>query len=196
MSLARPTPSDPPNKDTQGWSLSLSKGGGCSHHYHGWYHTAPAHPREVRVTHLQIHRVSSQIRPRLRPHKSQTLNPKALQGHGILAVIKKIMYCVIVSIFSELIGPMLPPNTSQSILARHHSRAPDGAVGQRPGESELREAPAVPSMSHFRSFGPWPCSALWEAIALFLLERKEHSSCQHIWSLLISTSRVYIINYK
>lgn len=74
--------------------FSLSKDSGCSRHYHRWYHTA----REVRVTHLQTHRVSYQTRPRLRPHRSQTLNPRALQGRGLLVVTKKITCAMLLSV--------------------------------------------------------------------------------------------------
>lgn len=141
MSLAKiwDTFWDPPIKDIQGWILSLHKDGGTS--IINTDGTAQSQLTPGRwVTHLQRHRVSSQIRTNL----------------------------------------------------RHHSRAPNGAFGQRPGESELREPPAMPSMSHLGAWELWSLallSSLRSNSILFLLERRGHSSCQHIWSLLTSTPR-------
>lgn len=78
--------------------------------------------------------------------KGPNPEPQGTTGPWASGSDKQIVYHVTVSMCSELIGP---PITSQSILARHHSRALNGAVGQgarrdwaeRGSSSALHEPP-------------------------------------------------------
>ena len=126
--------------------------------------------------------------------------PQSTPGPGTsVSDGKNHIYHVIISVLSELIGPVLPPSPAQSILARHRSRTWAAAAGKEPGEREPGEASAGPfSCAQEPPWEPW-------SLALALLSSsgcdgivptregraQPHppaGSCRPIWPMLTSTA--------
>lgn len=120
---------------------------GCSHHYHrGYLSRIPRTPQGGK-SHSCPDRLGGQCylgqdQARWAPDPAPLGSP----GPGdSVNEGKNHTYGVIVSVLSELIGPVLPPKAAQSVLARHHCTTGAAAAGQEPEERWLAEASAGPS---------------------------------------------------